>query len=59
MSDREYLTEPFDEDEERAAAGYVHPAVRSYMYSPMGEFRVVPVALSQCDSVFEIKQNIS
>ncbi|CAH0759365.1 unnamed protein product [Diatraea saccharalis] len=36
MSDREYLTEPFDEDEERAAAGYVHPAVRSYMYSPMG-----------------------
>jgi hypothetical protein len=39
MSDREYLTEPLDEDEERAAAGYVHPAVRSYMYSPMGESR--------------------
>lgn len=38
MSDQEYLTEPIDVDEERAAAGYVHPAVRSYMYSPMGEF---------------------
>lgn len=37
MSDCEYLTEPFDEEQERAAAGYVHPAVRSYMYSPMGE----------------------
>lgn len=36
MSDREFLTEPFDEDEERAA-DYVHPAVRSYIYSPMGE----------------------
>ncbi|CAH0628716.1 unnamed protein product [Chrysodeixis includens] len=36
MSDCEYLTEPFDEEQERAAAGYVHPAVRSYMYSPMG-----------------------
>ncbi|CAG9563273.1 unnamed protein product [Danaus chrysippus] len=36
MSDREYLTEPFDEGEERTAVGYVHPAVRSYMYSPMG-----------------------
>lgn len=38
MSDCEYLTEPFDEEQERAAAGFVHPAVRSYMYSPMGEF---------------------
>lgn len=37
MSDCEYLTEPFDEEQERAAAGFVHPAVRSYMYSPMGE----------------------
>ncbi|CAH2979886.1 unnamed protein product [Chilo suppressalis] len=36
MSDREYLTEPLDEGEERVAAGYMHPAVRSYMYSPMG-----------------------
>ncbi|CAB3235915.1 unnamed protein product [Arctia plantaginis] len=36
MSDCEYLTEPFDEEQERAVAGYVHPAVRSYMYSPMG-----------------------
>ncbi|CAK1551960.1 unnamed protein product [Leptosia nina] len=37
MSDHEFLTEPFEEeDEERAAVGYVHPAVRSYMYSPMG-----------------------
>lgn len=40
MSDQEYLTEPIDLDEERAvaAAGYVYPAARSYMYSPMGEF---------------------
>lgn len=37
MSDREYLTEPLDEDEERTAEGYKHPSVRSYMYSPMGE----------------------
>lgn len=41
MSDREYLTEPYDEEEERAAAGYVHPAVRSYMYSTMGRFVVL------------------
>lgn len=39
MSDCEYLTEPFDEDrEERTVTGYVHPAVRSYLYSPMGEY---------------------
>ncbi|CAH0721538.1 unnamed protein product, partial [Brenthis ino] len=37
MSDQEYLTEPFDEDQERTVVGYVHPAVRSYMYSPMGD----------------------
>ncbi|CAH2062969.1 unnamed protein product, partial [Iphiclides podalirius] len=36
MSDREYLTEPLDGDEERAPVDYVHPAARSYMYSPMG-----------------------
>lgn len=41
MSDCEYLTEPFDEEQQEraaaaAAAGY--PAVRSYLYSPMGEF---------------------
>ncbi|CAG5039709.1 unnamed protein product [Parnassius apollo] len=36
MSDREFLTEPFEGEEEHAAVGFVHPAVRSYMYSPMG-----------------------
>lgn len=35
MSDQEYLTEPFEEEEE-CAAGSVHAAVRSYLYSPMG-----------------------
>ena len=43
MSDREFLTEPCEEEEEeeRASGAYMHPAVRSYMYSPMGEFAIL------------------
>ncbi|KAJ2950464.1 hypothetical protein O0L34_g8708 [Tuta absoluta] len=38
MSDREFLTDPFDEDEERAAGleTLSQPAGRSYVYSPVG-----------------------
>ncbi|GBP56936.1 Liprin-beta-2 [Eumeta japonica] len=36
MSDREYLTEQLEDEERAAGSRYVHPAVRSYMYSPMG-----------------------
>lgn len=38
MSDQEFLTEPLDEEEERAVAGS-EPTVRSYTYSPMGTSR--------------------
>lgn len=53
MSDRECLTDPYgEEDEERAAGGYVHPALRSYMYSPMGEYYATVTRLKS--SVFVI-----
>lgn len=48
MSDREYLTEPLDEDEERTVEGYKPTSVRSYMYSPMGELVSAVRLLSKC-----------
>ncbi|XP_039745592.1 liprin-beta-1 isoform X4 [Pararge aegeria] len=36
MSDQEFLTEPLDEEEERAVAGFEPATIRSYTYSTMG-----------------------
>lgn len=56
MSDCEYLTEPFDEEQQEraaamAAAGYAHPAVRSYLYSSVGEFAAENMRLVSPDAI--------